>query len=695
MAAPLRERQVANFPVLLTAPLTRVRTEYVPNRDDRAAGLLALAAASLPIDDGFDVAFANDLAHLESYNKHHYRPNTYMHKWWARRCGSTFRLILKHLVADPAQQDYYAAGGLEGKIVLDPMMGGGTTLHEALRLGASVVGVDIDPIPVLQARATLSPVPLPALEKGFAALMAGLEAELGSLYTTHCPACAAVVPLRFVLYGAQRRCACGPVLVVDSTTLRHEANGAAVRICPRCLGVAHSGKPCSCRDSTGRPLIVEKSQQRCPTCAEPYVEELDRPYYTRYTPLAVVGDCAAHGLFFAAPSAHDRAQIAAANARRPAAWDHVADAFAVSAGPKSRDLLSRGVRSYLDLFSSRQLLYLQKAGDILPQFEPLVRLNLALLVSTSLEFNSLLCGYKGARRGDRPGAIRHTFSHHAYAFPYTALENNLLFPHKASGTLHKLFHDRIRRARRWARAPRERHLNGARPRFQPVRGEREIGEEALTVSCLDGGGRFLLQQGTAAALNLPDGSVDFVVTDPPYFDSVQYGDLATFFHVWLKQLLPGATQYDYDLSAAAVDPHANGNGQYTPVLSAIFGEIRRVLRPETGRLVFTYHHWKPQGWAALTIALQRADFALLNRYVVHAENQASVHIANMRALVHDAILVLAPREALLAPVWHRPSAVDQRDSARFTEDCATLLGWLLQERLPDSSVRRIWRDALR
>jgi adenine-specific DNA methylase len=60
--------------------------------------------------------------------------------------------------APQAKQDRYAPGGLEGQIILDPMMGGGTTLHEAIRLGANVVGSDIDPIPVLQTRATLTDV---------------------------------------------------------------------------------------------------------------------------------------------------------------------------------------------------------------------------------------------------------------------------------------------------------------------------------------------------------------------------------------------------------------------------------------------------------------------------------------------------------------------------------------------------------
>lgn len=94
------------------------------------------------IDSKFNVEFANALAEIEAYNKHLYRPNTYLHKWWARRCGTTFRAILKHLVRDQAKQDFYAPGGLEGQIILDPMMGGGTTLHGAIRLGANVVGSD-------------------------------------------------------------------------------------------------------------------------------------------------------------------------------------------------------------------------------------------------------------------------------------------------------------------------------------------------------------------------------------------------------------------------------------------------------------------------------------------------------------------------------------------------------------------------
>jgi adenine-specific DNA methylase len=104
----------------------------------------------IPIDKYFPEDEANKLAALESYNKHLYRPNTYLHKWWARRSGTTFRYILKQLVQHSGKRNFYEGGGLESKIIFDPMMGGGTILHEAIRMGASVIGIDIDPIPVLQ-----------------------------------------------------------------------------------------------------------------------------------------------------------------------------------------------------------------------------------------------------------------------------------------------------------------------------------------------------------------------------------------------------------------------------------------------------------------------------------------------------------------------------------------------------------------
>lgn len=658
------------------------------------------SSGPLPIDTHFDESFADALARTEAYNKHYYRPNSYLHKWWARRCGSTFRLILKGLVTAPEAQDYYAPAGLAGTVILDPMMGGGTTIHEAIRLGANAIGADIDPIPILQARAGLADIPLFDLEDAFADFYDRLASHLAPFLTTCCPRCQQATPLRFTLYGLRRFCDCGPVIVVDSLTLRQERDGSHTVLCPTCHQVQRrhgSGDRlnCGCVSTGVRPTLVSRRQSRCAHCDQRFRDDLAIPYYGRYVPLAIAADCPEHGFFINAPTIDDLALMAGADARRAELHRQPAADFAVGAGPKSSALLRRAVGSYLDLFSSRQLLYLHEAITCLPALAPAIRLNLALLVSTSLEFNSLLCGYKGTGKR-RAGAIRHVFSLHAYSFPYTAVENNPVHPEKISGSLQKLFHDRIRRARRWARLPKERRLmDGGRPQQLALKGELDLGEEVRHVRDLQTGSRrFLLCHRSSARLDLPDDSVDYVVTDPPYFDSVQYSDLAAFFHVWLRRLLPGGANWDVDLAQSAVEPQTNGNDQYTPLISAIFTECHRVLRKKDGRLIFTFHHWNPKGWAAVSRALKQAGFVLVNRYVVHSENPHSVHISPHKALLHDAILVLAAAGSSAAGEWARPQQIDKGDGRQFCYDCATLLGWLLQTRPGDATIDEIWRQAL-
>jgi len=641
------------------------------------------------IDREFDVELADTLARQESFNKHLYRPNTYLHKWWARRCGSTFRAILKHLQSSTESSDYYAPEGLAGLVILDPMMGGGTTLHEAIRLGANVIGADIDPIPILQARASLSQIPWQTLERAFNQLYQDLYRDLGGLFRTTCPECGLKVDSKFFLYASRRECDCGEALVVDSLVLRHNADGSTVRICEQCHDIVTTER-CHCV-SVGEPVrIVEKGRKVCDRCGGKYRERLDLPFYQRYVPIAVVGDCTRHGLFFRKPGAADIELMQRADAARDTMKAGIESSYAVEAGPKSRDLVSHGISSYLDLFSSRQRLYLSRATSRLQAFDPLVRLNLALLVSTSLEFNSMLCGYKGGGVR-RPGAVRHVFAHHAYTFPYTALENNPLYREAASGTLRHLFRSRIKRARTWAADPVERRVEQGKVRKTTITGEVDAGVEVTRpeeLSC--GDHKFMLLQGSSARLRLPDDSVDHIVTDPPYFDSVQYSDLAAFFRVWLRDMVPGAAVWDYAIEESAVDPQANGNGQYAAVLGGIFSECSRVLKRASGRMVFTYHHWDPKAWAALTKALKQGGFILVNRYVVHSENPASVHILNLNSLRHDAILVLASVESGIARRWERPSAVDASDSRLFCEDCASSLGWMLDEALTDDRIDEEW-----
>ncbi len=679
-------------------PLTE-GIESTSERAGRAARQLAFdelfrtprAEQSLSIDHSFPEEFVDQLSRREVFNKHLFRPNTYLHKWWARRCGSTFRAILKQFVPDRERRDYYAAGGLEGKIVLDPMMGGGTTLHEAIRLGASVVGADIDPIPVVQARATLSQAALADLRVAFNRFFADLYASLGHYFQTECPTCQQTVDTQYTLCGLRKACACGEVVQIDQYDLRHEAD-KTIRIWPSSWQISEaSSEPQAPARAT---RLITKTDKECPVCGQEYQELLDIPYYARYVPLAIVAACTGHGLFFRSPGERDLARIAQAEAQRGSLDLGPVNDFRVEDGPKSGDLLKHHIHSYLDVFSTRQLLYLYQAVQQLRDYSSAARLNLGMLVSASLEFNALLCGYKGWYKR-RPGAIRHVFALHAYSFPYTALENNPINPQKSSGNLQLLFRDRIERGRKWAALPIERRIgqSGASELVR-IAGEVDGGVEVFNQADLATDRQtFWLIHGDSRQLPVDSHSVDLIVTDPPYYDSVQYSDLAAFFRVWLARLLPGEVNWTYDQTHSAVAARAtNGHSSFMTVLTGILTECGRVLKPHTGRMVFTFHHWDANAWAELTIALKSAGFRLMNAYVVFSEHPISVHIRNLNALKHDSILVFALEGSEPPARWLPLESIDSTDSETFCRQCSATLGWLLASEYSAAEIRTIWQE---
>lgn len=638
-------------------------------------------------ESGFPEEFVNALSRQEVFNKHLFRPNTYLHKWWARRCGSTFRAILKQF-ASAERRDYYAAGGLESKVVLDPMMGGGTTLHEAIRLGANVIGADIDPIPIAQARASLTQASVSDLRSAFDSFFSILRGSLAPYFQTDCPVCQKTGEIQYTLYGIGKTCACGSVVQVDGYDLRHEAD-REIKICPESWKIGGS--------LAATPRLITKAEKECSSCGQEYKELLDLPFYARYTPVAIFLFCDEHGYLFRPPGESDLTLIELADShRRNLDFGPAAD-FKVKDGPKSGDLLKRNVHSYLDVFSSRQLMYLDQCIRQLRDYTGASKLNLGMLVSTSLEFNSMLCGYKGWYKR-RPGAIRHTFALHAYSFQYTALENNPVNWRKSSGNLQRLFSDRIERGRKWAALPVERMINEDGKTSQvKILGEADNGVEVSSpAEIAQGHNRFWLIQGDSRNLPLDGHSVDLVVTDPPYYDNVQYSDLAAFFRGWLSKLLPGEAEWVYDESASAVAIKGTDYaGGFLTALTGIFAECGRVLKPGTGRLAFTFHHWDPGAWADVTIALKQAGFRLMNAHVVYSEHPISVHIRGIKSIKHDSILVLAHNDDMETQRWVRVNAVSADDSETFCRQSAAAVGWLLESELTQDEIRAVWKNLIR
>ena len=84
----------------------------------------------MAIEDNFPLEQLTPIAKAEASSRQNYRPIYSLHKWWAPRLGSTFRTIglSTFLNTDNPEEvwhHYFQKNDLNGKIVLDPFMGGG------------------------------------------------------------------------------------------------------------------------------------------------------------------------------------------------------------------------------------------------------------------------------------------------------------------------------------------------------------------------------------------------------------------------------------------------------------------------------------------------------------------------------------------------------------------------------------------
>ena len=104
---------------------------------------------------------------------------------------------------------------------------------------------------------------------------------------------------------------------------------------------------------------------------------------------------------------------------------------------------------------------------------------------------------------------------------------------------------------------------------------------------------------------IPQNSVDYVFTDPPYGDSVPYLELDYMWSSWLK--------FDADFENEIVmsdSPVRNKNlGLYEKMLNAAFAQVYRVLKP--GRyMTVTFHNTDIKIWNCMIKAVVLSGFSL-------------------------------------------------------------------------------------
>ena len=201
--------------------------------------------------------------------------------------------------------------------------------------------------------------------------------------------------------------------------------------------------------------------------------------------------------------------------------------------------------------------------------------------------------------------------------------------------------------------------------------------------------------GPAQDTNLPTGSVDAIVFDPPYHNNVNYAELSDFFYVWLKRtagyilkdsmLAPHLTDKVNEAiaSPARFREQAKGSGKsaatlatqdYETKMAEIFRECRRVIKPD-GIMTVMFTHKSTDAWDALTVALINSGFGITRTWPVRTEAESSMQIRDRAAARSTILLVCRPRTANPTPEpWH---VVESRIAQAVRADIPTLESYAL------------------
>jgi len=164
----------------------------------------------------------------------------------------------------------------------------------------------------------------------------------------------------------------------------------------------------------------------------------------------------------------------------------------------------------------------------------------------------------------------------------------------------------------------------------------------------------LVQRGSSMTLTIESNTLDAVITDPPYFDSVPYADLSDFFYVWLKRSIGHLYKEHFSgqltpkKNEAIMEPSRHGGDKkkaasaYEDMMHQAFCEANRVLK-EAGMMVVVYAHKTTAGWSTLIDSLRRAKFTITEAWPLDTEMASRLRGQNSAALASSIFLVARKR----------------------------------------------------
>ena len=131
--------------------------------------------------------------------------------------------------------------------------------------------------------------------------------------------------------------------------------------------------------------------------------------------------------------------------------------------------------------------------------------------------------------------------------------------------------------------------------------------------------------------NVPENSVDYIFTDPPFGDNLMYSELSFLWEAWLKVKTQNTTE------AIMNEKQSKGLAEYQSLMTRCFCEYYRVLKPNHWMTV-EFHNSKNAVWTAIQESLNRAGFIIADVRTLDKKQGSFKQVNNSTAVKQDLVI---------------------------------------------------------
>ncbi|MEG4534812.1 DUF1156 domain-containing protein [Microcoleus sp. D2_18a_D3] len=316
------------------------------------------------------------------------------------------------------------------------------------------------------------------------------------------------------------------------------------------------------------------------------------------------------------------------------------------------DMYLYGIYHWQEMFNSRQLLTLVTYVEIISEAKTLLQAEyepskveaivtyLSLVLDRCADMNSLLSGQKEVMTHIRGASATHSLN-----LMWNYLETNGA-PFLFNLCAEAVTSDYIKLC----------ELLGTKPHSTGLPGIQQYGSKTIKIDAASADSLY----------HITNNSVDAIITDPPYYDAVRYGELTDFFYVWLRANLLDIfpTLFineltDKDREAISnpgrfrnmgTSPDELAKQDYEAKMALAFSEYYRVLRDD-GVMTVQFNHKESGAWDVLTKSLIDAGFEITASWAVSTESPQNLHQAQKNSVSSTVLLVCRKRDPNAAQAW--------------------------------------------